>query len=121
MALSSPIYSTDELTRTKGEMEAFLADESKLVKTRELLGQVEKGSLEEKTLKMLERTFGCYIMESEEAKKLRGETTKIEGQLEAARNHLTLGARINGKFEEMSSVGLRNKVRVDYEEALGKA
>lgn len=64
---------------------------------------------------MLERTFGCYcyIMESEEAKKLREETTKIEGQLEAARNHLTLGATINGKFEEMSSVGLRNKVRVD--------
>eukprot|EP00956_Cyclotella_meneghiniana_P004313 scaffold5294_cov72-Cyclotella_meneghiniana.AAC.20 len=121
MALSSPIYSTDELTRTKGEMEAFLADESKLVKTRELLGQVEKGSLEEKTLKMLERTFGCYIMESEEAKKLRGETTKIEGQLEAARNHLTLGARINGKFEEMSSVGLRNKVRVDSDEAVRKA
>jgi oligoendopeptidase F len=121
MALSSPKYSTEELTRTKGEMEAFLADESKLSKTRELLKQVEKGSLEETTLKMFERTFGCYIMESEEAKKLRGEATKIEGQLEAARNHLTLGAIINGKFEEMSSVGLRNNVRVDPDEAVRKA
>lgn len=102
-------------------MEAFLADESKLAKTRELLKEVEKGSLEEKTLKMLERTFGCYIMESEEAKKLRGEATKIEGQLESARNRLTLGATINGKFEEMSSVGLRNKVRVDPDEAVRKA
>jgi oligoendopeptidase F len=121
MALSSPTYSTEELTRTKGEMEAFLADKSKLAKTRELLKQVEVGSMEEKTLKMLERTFGCYIMESEEAKQLRGEATKIEGQLEAARNRLTLGATINGKFEEMSSVGLRNKVRVDPEEAVRKA
>jgi hypothetical protein len=58
--------------------------------------------MEEKTLKMLERTFGCYIMESEEAKQLRGEATKIERQLEAARDHLTIGATINGKFEEMS-------------------
>jgi oligoendopeptidase F len=121
MALSSPTYSTDELTRTKGEMEAFLADESKLAKTRELLKQVEVGSMKEKTLKMLERTFGCYIMESEEAKQLRGEATKIEGQLEAARNRLTLGATINGKFEEMSSVGLRNNVRVDPDEAVRKA
>ena len=70
---------------------------------------------------MLERTFGCYIMESEEAKALRAEATKIEGQLESARNKLTLGATIDGKFEEMSSVGLRNKVRVDADEKVRKA
>jgi hypothetical protein len=121
MALKSPTYSTEELGRTKGEMEAFLADESKLAKTRELLKLVPDGSEEAKTLKMLERTFGCYIMESEEAKKLRGEATKIEGQLEAARNNLTLGAEIDGKFVEMSSVGLRNKVRVDPDESVRKA
>ena len=54
MALSGPEYSTDELTRTKGEMEAFLADESKLAKTRDLLGSVPADSAEAKTLKMLE-------------------------------------------------------------------
>ena len=32
MALSGKQYSTEELTRTKGEMEAFLADEAKLSK-----------------------------------------------------------------------------------------
>jgi len=63
----------------------------------------------------------CITVESEEAKKLRAEATKIEGQLEAARNHLSLGATINGKFEEMSSVGLRNKVRVDPDEEVRKA
>jgi oligoendopeptidase F len=121
MALSGPEYSTDELTRTKGEMEAFLADESKLAKTRDLLGSVPADSAEAKTLKMLERTFGCYIMESEEAQALRSEATKIEGKLEGARNTLSLGATIDGKFEEMSSVGLRNKVRVDPDESVRKA
>jgi len=121
MSLSGIDYSTDELTRTKGEMEAFLADESKLAQTRDFLKSVPADSAHAKTLKMLERTFGCYIMESEEAKTLRAEATKIEGQLEDARNKLTLGATINGKFEEMSSVGLRNKVRVDPDEEVRKA
>lgn len=121
MALSGSAYSTDELTRTKGEMEAFLADESKLKQTRDFLDLVPADSDHAKTLKMLERTFGCYIMESEEAKTLRAEATKIEGQLEGARNKLTLGATIDGKFEEMSSVGLRNKVRVESDENVRKA
>ncbi|KAL3802485.1 hypothetical protein ACHAW5_005896, partial [Stephanodiscus triporus] len=121
MALSSSEYSTAELTRTKGEMEAFLADEAKLMKTRELLRSVNEDSPEATTLRMLERTFGCYIMESEEAKRLRAEATEIEGRLESARNKLSLGAIIDGKFEEMSSVGLRNKVRVDPDVSVRKA
>jgi len=119
MALAGPEYSTEELTRTKGEMEAFLADESKLAKTRDLLKSADGDDAT--TLKMLERTFGCYIMESEEAQRLREESTKIEGELEAARNVLVLGATIDGEFEEMSSVGLRNKVRVDPDEKVRRA
>lgn len=122
MALASPEYSTEELTRTKGEMEDFLADESKLAKTRQFLEETMAGDGKyEKTLRMLERTFGCYIMESEEAKTLRSEATAIEGKLEASRNTLALGATIDGKFEEMSSVGLRNKVRVDTDEEVRRA
>ena len=102
-------------------MEEFLADESKLAKTREFLKLVPENSVEATTLHMFERTFGCYIMESEDAKKLRTEATTIEGQLEDARNKLSLGATINGKFEEMSSVGLRNKVRVDPDQDVRKA
>ena len=121
MALSGPEHSTAELTRTKGEMEAFLADEAKLATTRDLLLSVPEDSADATTLRMLERTFGCYIMESEDAKKLRAEATEIEGQLESARNRLSLGAIIDGKFEEMSSVGLRNKVRVDPDVNVRKA
>ena len=121
MALSSPEYSTAELTRTKGEMEGFLADEAKLTRTRELLLTVSEDSPDANTLRMLERTFGCYIMESEEAKKLRAEATEIEGRLESARNKMSLGATIDGKFEEMSSVGLRNKIRVDPDVSVRRA
>ena len=65
--------------------------------------------------------ISILIVESEVAKTLRSEATKIEGNLEAARNTLSLGATINGKFEEMSSVGLRNKVRVDPDDEVRKA
>lgn len=58
MNLSDPKYSTAELTRTKTEMEAFLADEMKLAKTREFLKSLPVNSPEIPTLKMLERTFG---------------------------------------------------------------
>ena len=59
MALSDPKYSVEELTRTKGEMEEFLADENKLAKTRELLGEMPgadgSDEMTAKTLKMLEQ------------------------------------------------------------------
>ena len=55
-------------------------------------------------------------MESEEAKTLRTAGTQIEGKLEDARNKMRLGATIDGKFVELSSVGLRSKMRVDPSE-----
>ena len=72
---------------------------------------------------MFERTFGCYIMESEEAKTLRAEAMAIEGKLENERNLLVLGATMpdTGKFEDLSSVGLRSKLRVDPDERVRKA
>lgn len=124
MALSSPSYSISELTRTKGEMESFLADEVKLSRTRELLSSVseEDDPTTAVTLRMFERTFGCYIMESEEAKELRGAATEIEGRLESERNDMVLGALMpDGKFEEMSSVGLRSRLRVDPDEGVRRA
>eukprot|EP00962_Isochrysis_galbana_P017143 scaffold4925_cov125-Isochrysis_galbana.AAC.9 len=125
MALAADMYSVSELTRTKEEMEAFLADEAKLSKSRELLAQAETAELSEsevRTLKIFERTFGCYIMESAEARELRATATRAEGALEDARNKMTLGATMPGKgFVEMSSVGLRNTMRVDPDEAARKA
>jgi len=122
MALSDSKYSVDELTRTKTEMEAFLADEAKLKATRAYLEKADSLTAEQvKTLKLFERAFGCYIMESEEAKALRAKAMAIEGKLEDARNKLVLGATIGGEFVELSSVGLRNRMRVDPDEAVRKA
>jgi oligoendopeptidase F len=114
-------YSVDELTRTKMEMEAFLADPAKLKQTREFLKDPELTPAQLKTLKIFERTFGCYIMESEVARDKREESMKLEGTLESARNTMKLGAELEGGFEEMSSVGLRNKMRTSPDEAVRKA
>jgi len=130
MALAGPDYSVAKLTETKGAMEDFLGDEANLRRTRELLKtETDTMSVEqEKVLGMFERVFGCYIMESETARDLRAEATRIEGKLEGDRNTLTLGAQLPNDtgdggthFVEMSSVGLRNTVRVDPDEAVRKA
>ena len=113
MALGGEAYSVPELTRTKAEMEAFLASKEKLAQTREYLASSDLTDEERKTLKMFERTFGCYIMENPEGLVLREQCMKIEGTLEAARNKMNLGATIDGAFVELSSVGLRNKMRVE--------
>mmetsp|Transcript_23191 Transcript_23191/g.45019 ORF Transcript_23191/g.45019 Transcript_23191/m.45019 type:complete len:630 (-) Transcript_23191:185-2074(-) len=118
----TPKFNTEELTRTKKAMEDFLADQSKLDKTRELLASPDITPDQTKVLKMFERTFGCYIMESKEAQKLREESMTIEGSLEAARNTMKLGAEIPGEgFKEMSSVGLRTRMRTHADESVRKA
>jgi len=120
MALSGD-YSVSKLTETKEKMEAFLADADKLKRTRELQGEAALSETQQMTLKLFERTFGCYIMESAEAREKRAECLKIEGALEDARNKLTLGATIGGEFVEMSSVGLRSRMRVDADPAVRRA
>lgn len=103
-------------------MQSFLADESKLQETRAALEHsATLPTSQKKTLELFERTFSCYIMESEEAKRLREECTVIEGNLEQARNQMKLGASVNGEYVELSSVGLRNKLRTDPEESTRKS
>jgi len=115
-------YSVDELTRTKMEMEAFLADSAKLEKTREFLSKADELTEDQiKTLKIFERTFGCYIMESATAREKREESMKLEGGLESKRNTMKLGAQLKDGFQEMSSVGLRNKMRTSPDEEERKA
>ena len=114
-------YSIEELTRTKMQMEAFLADSAKLEKTRELLQAKDLSVDDIKTLKIFERTFGCYIMESPVAKDKREECMKLEGVLEGGRNTMKLGAQLTDGFQEMSSVGLRNKMRTSPDAAERKA
>jgi len=122
MALKEGDFSTEELTRTKGIMEAFLADPQRLQETRQWLQSGQASEDQAKVLGMFERTFQCYIMEDEGARAFREESTRIEGTLQAARNEMKLGAEVPGKgFVELSSVGLRNMMRTDSDEAARKA
>eukprot|EP00960_Hanusia_phi_P074464 768248-Hanusia_phi.AAC.5 len=115
-------YSVEQLTRTKQEMENFLADEQKLEQSRKWLQDSGLNAEQAKVLKLFERTFGCYIMESEQARIYREEATKLEGSLNDKRNKMSLGANMPGKgFVEMSSVGLREKLRTAESEEERKA
>ena len=51
-----------KLTRTKGAMEGFLADDAKLTKVRELLSALPEDDRTTVTLRIIETTFKCYIM-----------------------------------------------------------
>lgn len=116
-------YSTAELTRTKAEMEAFLADKDRLATTREWVKKDVGSAEQRKVLAIFAKTFGCYIMEGELALELRHKATALEGSLEDARNKMALGYAEpqGGAFVPMSSVGLRNLLRASEVEATRKA
>jgi hypothetical protein len=103
MALKSPDYSLEKLKETKQQMESFLSSADRLRTTRNMLeaALTSKNSPRTsvtpeqlKTLRAFERTFGCYSMESAVACSLRSEATTIENELGAARNKMTLGAKL---------------------------
>lgn len=122
MALKDPRFSAANLAATKGEMEAFLADVDRLEATRRWLKSGLASEEQTRTLKIFERTISCYVMEDPEAKALREEATKLEGSLESARTEMKLGAELPGQgFVELSSVGLRNRMQTDADEAVRKA
>jgi len=122
MALKEGSFSTEALIKTKGEMEGFLADPTRLEETRKWLSSGEATAEQTKTLKIFERTFGCYIMESAEAKTLREEAIQLEETLGAARGTMKLGAELpNEGFVELSSVGLRDRMRTNADEAVRQA
>jgi hypothetical protein len=107
-----PEFSVAELTRTKQAMEGFLADAEKLAETRALIETGAATPEQLKVLRIFEKTFKSYIMESVEARAERERATVLEGELEDSRNKMRLGATLPGKgFVEMSSVGLRTRMR----------
>lgn len=129
MALASRddvTFSSEELARTKKEMEDLLSDPSILQQAQELRESLPVEAPEDlkKTLDVIIRTCKCNDMSSSpEAKLVREETSKIESDLEMLRNSMKLGYKdpATGEFHEMSSVGLRNLMRTSSDEAVRKA
>mmetsp|Transcript_76511 Transcript_76511/g.234172 ORF Transcript_76511/g.234172 Transcript_76511/m.234172 type:complete len:647 (-) Transcript_76511:63-2003(-) len=117
-------YSPELLTSTKASMEAFLASKDLLKETRAWMAKEVGDEDQRKTLAIFEKTILCYVMESEQAKQIREQTTALESKLEQARNGLKLGFKDpekGGAFVELSSVGIRNRMRTSANEAVRKA
>lgn len=113
--------STQDLVETKVAMDEFLGSKANLAEVR---AKMEGATPEQlKTLKIMEKTFLCYIMENEEAAKLSQDLVGMEGKLQENRNGMKLGYTKpdTGEFKEGSSVLLRTYMRSDEDEATRKA
>jgi len=108
MALSSTTtlaYTPELLSQTKKEMEDLLSSSEALSMAKRLRTDIVSSEREPpedlvKTLDIIIKTCGCYSMPPA-IKAIREETTKLEGELELARNRsLTLGYNLpeNGGF-----------------------
>jgi len=107
--------SSEALTTTKMAYDGFLRNKANLAAVRE---QMESGKASEeqlKVLKIMEKTFLCYIMESEEAERLQDELTAMESKLQDNRTNLKLGYTdpTSKEFISGSSVLLRTTMRTN--------
>jgi hypothetical protein len=129
MALASRddlTFSSEDLSRTKKDMEDLLGSPSVLNEAKSLRQKLPEDAPSDlvKTLDIIIRTCQCNDMSSSpEAKLIREETSKIESDLEMSRNQMNLGYTDSstGIFQTMSSVGLRNLMRTSTDEATRKA
>eukprot|EP01052_Picozoa_sp_SAG31_P029297 SAG31_NODE_2901_length_4931_cov_23.498344_2_plen_325_part_00 len=116
-------FSTERLSSTKAEMEAWLRSPENKTTVDALLESGEATAEQQKVLDCFKRTFSCYQMSDQDAVMLRAECTKIEDTLNASRNGLSLGYAdpSSNEFVEKSSVGLRTVVKTHDDEATRKA
>lgn len=74
-----------------------------------------------KCLDIIIRTCKCYAT-SPEIREIREATSKMESDLEMKRNRMNLGhIKPDGSFESLSSVGLRNLMTSNKDEAIRKS
>lgn len=91
MNLKEGSFSRKQEMEAKAAMEAMLADSALLAEVRAWMGKDVGSEGQRDTLRILEKTLGCYIMESEEAAQLRAKTMVAETALEGARQEMPLG------------------------------
>mmetsp|Transcript_35582 Transcript_35582/g.86112 ORF Transcript_35582/g.86112 Transcript_35582/m.86112 type:complete len:660 (+) Transcript_35582:68-2047(+) len=125
MALSDPRFTPENLSKTKKAKEDLLNDYSTIEKAQSLKdslpADVEPDDLR-KCLDIIIRTCKCYAT-SPAIKAIREETSEKESQLEMERNRMELGYTDpkDKSFHSLSSVGLRNVMVANSDEATRKA
>ncbi|KAJ3111647.1 hypothetical protein HK100_002621 [Physocladia obscura] len=115
--------SSDELTRTKNELDTFLGDASMLARVQELLKRSDLSNDNRKTLLIFERTFKCYIITDPVGIAMREELNRLEAKLAENRRAMKLGYTdpVSGNFVEASTVQIRSIMRTSSNEAVRKS
>ncbi|KAJ9446281.1 Oligopeptidase A [Diplonema papillatum] len=115
--------SSEQLSKTKTEYESFLQNKQALEAVRQKLNDPTATDEQKRILKTMERTYLCYLMESDEAASIKELCVAKESELEAARNKMKLGYTDpkTNEFKPASSVLLSTVMRTNDDEATRKA
>jgi len=130
--MALPDSTTQQLAFAKTAYEAFLADPANLARVEAILSGPGAASLTEpqrRVLEVMRRTFQTYVSPGAEAAALKARLNELEADLSSRRNAMPLGMRRPatdgespaGDFVPMSSVQLRNAMRVSEDEAERRA
>ncbi|CAD7929045.1 unnamed protein product [Amoebophrya sp. A25] len=124
MNLKAGAFSPEELSTTKQQMEAWLANEENLKATLYFMSEGRKphedSEADIKALEIFKRTFECYQMPPA-VRALRDQITELESSLDQKRNGLATGCVLNGERVAMTSVALRQALRNKEVESERKA
>lgn len=117
------VFSAENLSKTKKEMEDLLSDYGAVEKAEQLKAglpaDVAPKDLTD-CLDIIIRTCKCYAT-SPDIKGIREETCSMESELEMSRNRMKLGYTLDGEFKKASSVELRNMMQTCADEKTRKA
>jgi hypothetical protein len=109
--------STEDLTRTKSELDNYLGNKELLDQVEAILASSSSNELTEdntKTLKILQKTLRCYIITDPSVLQLRDKLGVLEAALQQRRNNFALGYTdpATQTFVKASSVLLRTTMYV---------
>ena len=110
--------STEDLTRTKSELDNYLGNKELLDQVEAILTSPSSKDLTEdntKTLKILQKTLRCYIITDPSVLQLRDKLGVLEAALQQRRNNFALGYTdpATQTFVKASSVLLRTTMYVN--------
>lgn len=120
---SEVTFSAEDLTKTKNAMEDLLSDYKTVEEAKKFKESLPDSAPQDliDCLDIIIRTCECYAT-SPENKEVREKTSMMESGLELKRNRMELGYKdAEGNFVKASSVGLRNMLQTNEDEAMRKA
>lgn len=122
MALPDPSSTAEALAAAKTNYETFLADRPSLERVQQLLARPDATDTQRRVLDVMRRTFETCVCPSADAAGIKEKLNTLEAALASKRNAMALGmTKKDNEFVPMSSVQLRNTMRVSDDEAERRA